>query len=1179
MRRNRATSLALLGVLAASAGLARDALALTACTAAQISSQDPTCPSGTGPCVISRDFTVPDGCILDFGTRAVTVGTGGKLLTAPGSVTIRGGSLTVAGRGFIDARGLAAPVDRGGLVTIQTTGAVDIQKTGSDPGRINVSGDLLGGTLKIEAGGSVTIAGEVNADNLSGSAAGGSIVVDAVGDIVTLPGSVVSAQGGTGGSGRVDLSAGGRVNLGETVDIRGDEGGELDVSSGSEAVVRRVRGDASGDAGSGGCVMVTGGTRVDLLGVISLTGSSSIDGTTGGCGGAATFDAQFGDVTVTSGAQILAEGAGPDGGGGEVDLSAAGSVVVQIASIASARSNGGQGCGGMICIDGQLGMTNSGTLDVSGGLGGGTVDISSAANVTLGGTITAAAFSDGGFAGDVTAEAGFDGAGALSISGTIDVTGGHCSVLNGCGDGGTTDLSGCDVTLTPTGHLLAVAPNAGQNRLTAREQLTVAGEANASAVGAGTVGTNLFEHPSRKPPILGGVVTPPASVTPFATCTGPLQPLCLDPCPTCGNGTVEWPESCDTLGPPVSCDGCSRFCRVENCSDTNVCTTDSCDPTLGCRHVAVPDRTACPDGLVCNGDELCFAGVCVAGVRLNCNDNNACTADPCVEPGGCTHTPEPVGAPCTDNNACTVGDACNGAGACQTTGPLICDDGAECTVDTCNPANGCVFTNRTGNCTDEGNACTTDVCSAGVCTHPSRPDGTACDDGAFCTINDTCQTGACSPGPPRNCADTNPCTADRCDEVADACMHDPLPAGSACSDNNACTVGDACDGAGVCQTTGPLICDDTKECTVDTCNTVTGCVFTNRTGACTDDGNACTTDVCGGGLCTHPARPNGTACDDGLFCTVTDTCQGGVCSPGPARSCPDTNVCTTDRCDEALDACMHDPITPCCGNGVPEPPGEDCDDGNSSNTDACLNTCRAARCGDGFVRTGIEQCDLGTGNADTPNAGCRTDCRLPRCGDGIVDTSRGEQCDDGGAVGGDGCSAGCFIEPPATAVLIAGKGSAFTDCASEWLMDHATFNRKGQPDTKQSCRDGDVACDFGTTPGECLFHVWLCANNHDTRLPFCTPGPSGTGTVVQVDLQKPSSKDGTRRAEDSQNRSQLLAAGLAAQTSAFDQCGPRMALRVPLKSPSKAGSKKLKLKARTTTGAIDADGLGLICNP
>src|SRR4030042_4391531 len=44
-----------------------------------------------------------------------------------------------------------------------------------------------------------------------------------------------------------------------------------------------------------------------------------------------------------------------------------------------------------------------------------------------------------------------------------------------------------------------------------------------------------------------------------------------------------------------------------------------------------------------------------------------------------------------------------------------------------------------------------------------------------------------------------------------------------------------------------------------------------------------------------------------------------------------------------------------CGNTVVET-GEECDDGNSNNTDSCLNNCTDAACGDGYVRGGVEQC-------------------------------------------------------------------------------------------------------------------------------------------------------------------------------------------------------------------------------
>jgi len=65
-------------------------------------------------------------------------------------------------------------------------------------------------------------------------------------------------------------------------------------------------------------------------------------------------------------------------------------------------------------------------------------------------------------------------------------------------------------------------------------------------------------------------------------------------------------------------------------------------------------------------------------------------------------------------------------------------------------------------------------------------------------------------------------------------------------------------------------------------------------------------------------------------------------------------------------------------------------------------------CGDGVVASD-ESCDDGDGNGDTPDA-CRSDCTLPFCGDGVVDPLRGEECDDGGQFGGDGCSPTCIGE-------------------------------------------------------------------------------------------------------------------------------------------------------------------------
>lgn len=47
-----------------------------------------------------------------------------------------------------------------------------------------------------------------------------------------------------------------------------------------------------------------------------------------------------------------------------------------------------------------------------------------------------------------------------------------------------------------------------------------------------------------------------------------------------------------------------------------------------------------------------------------------------------------------------------------------------------------------------------------------------------------------------------------------------------------------------------------------------------------------------------------------------------------------------------------------CGNGVLDG-GEECDDGNLSDNDACLSTCKLNVCGDFFINFGVEQCEQG----------------------------------------------------------------------------------------------------------------------------------------------------------------------------------------------------------------------------
>src|SRR5207245_1152578 len=124
-----------------------------------------------------------------------------------------------------------------------------------------------------------------------------------------------------------------------------------------------------------------------------------------------------------------------------------------------------------------------GILDTSGGFGGGFVEIDTGRNTTLSGRVDASALATAGFAGGLAVVAGEQGKGDLSIENTVDVRGGSCDASFGCGQGGITDLSGCDVTLTAAGSILGGGPLGGENDITAREQLTILGSVDATTTG------------------------------------------------------------------------------------------------------------------------------------------------------------------------------------------------------------------------------------------------------------------------------------------------------------------------------------------------------------------------------------------------------------------------------------------------------------------------------------------------------------------------------------------------------------------------------------------------------------------------------------------------------------------------------------------------------------------------
>ena len=186
--------------------------------------------------------------------------------------------------------------------------------------------------------------------------------------------------------------------------------------------------------------------------------------------------------------------------------------------------------------------------------------------------------------------------------------------------------------------------------------------------------------------------------------------------------------------------------------------------------------------------------------------------------------------------------------------------------------------------------------------------------------------------------------------------------GTICNDSNACTTGDVCSG-GTCSGPTAVVCNDSNTCTNDTCNTSTGCVYTNNSNACNDN-NACTqTDACSGGVCVGS---NPVVCTALGQCYNVGTCNTstGVCSNPPKASgivCNDSNVCTNPDTCNGSGACISGPYICACVPGTECLAATQCQNASictvlgvcPARTNKIINTA----CNDGDVCTDPDKCD------------------------------------------------------------------------------------------------------------------------------------------------------------------------------------------------------------------------------
>lgn len=294
----------------------------------------------------------------------------------------------------------------------------------------------------------------------------------------------------------------------------------------------------------------------------------------------------------------------------------------------------------------------------------------------------------------------------------------------------------------------------------------------------------------------------------------------------------------------------------------------------------------CDDGLFCNGKETCDnQGACQKGTAINCDDGVECTEDSCDDSiGKCMNISDD--ANCSDGLWCNGQEICDPLNGCLEGTEPNCDDGIECTVDSCNE--------------------TSDVCD-------HDPDDALCDNGQFCDGLESCDPlNDCQNGTPIDCDDGVSCTDDFCNEENQTCEN---------KDN--CGSGEYCDGSSCQNCELDNICGaDCIDCTTESCsNCALGhqicssngndCVECNINGDCKSDyscqNNICEqTAVCNGEIVGGSCWYLGEAGDS---CTVV---CGGHGSYDQATLTYAGSSGTSARCEAVLNAFSG------VGTGLPE---------------------------------------------------------------------------------------------------------------------------------------------------------------------------------------------------------------------------------------------------------------------
>ncbi|HUU82787.1 MAG TPA: choice-of-anchor J domain-containing protein, partial [Phycisphaerae bacterium] len=196
--------------------------------------------------------------------------------------------------------------------------------------------------------------------------------------------------------------------------------------------------------------------------------------------------------------------------------------------------------------------------------------------------------------------------------------------------------------------------------------------------------------------------------------------------------------------------------------------------------------------------------------------------------------------------------------------------------------------------------------------------------------------------------------------------------------------------------TGDPDCADGLYCNgVETCDT-NGVCQPGTTVDC-NDSVGCTDDSCNEGTDSCDNIPNNGLCDNSLYCDGTETCDPvSDCQPGTAVDCNDGVGCTDDSCNEGAGSCDNIPNNGLCDNGLYCDGAETCNPVSDCQPGTAVGCDDSVGCTDDSCNEGTDSCDNLPNDALCDNG---LYCDGPETCDALLDCQVGTTVDCGDGVG------------------------------------------------------------------------------------------------------------------------------------------------------------------------------------